>query len=137
MICENLLFLRKQAGLSQEALAEKLGVTRQTLAKWENGESIPDIQRCDQIAEVFQINLDDLVHHDLSRDGAAPKGKFIYGTVTVGDKGQIVIPVKARRAFGLKPGDNLLVLGDLSQGLALIRADFFIEAVKQIKEDRS
>ena len=61
MICKNILYLRKQAGYSQEVLAEKLGVTRQTLAKWESGESAPDVLHCDRLAEIFQVNIDDLI----------------------------------------------------------------------------
>lgn len=44
------------------------------------------------------------------------KGQHIFGTVKVGEKGQIVIPKEARRIFGIKPGDTLLVLGDEAQG---------------------
>lgn len=51
-----------------------------------------------------------------------PEGKHIFGVVNVGDKGQIVIPKRARDIFGLKPGDQLLVLGDESQGIALVKA---------------
>ncbi len=52
-----------------------------------------------------------------------PDGKYIFGLVTIGDKGQIVIPKKGREVFGLKPGDQLLVLGDEEQGIALVKAD--------------
>lgn len=52
-----------------------------------------------------------------------PDGKHIFGIVTVGDKGQIVIPKKARDMFDLKPGEQLLVLGDEAQGLALVKAN--------------
>lgn len=52
-----------------------------------------------------------------------PQGKHIFGIVTIGDKGQIVIPKKARDVFQLSPGDQLLVLGDEEQGLALVKAD--------------
>lgn len=52
-----------------------------------------------------------------------PNGKHIFGMVTIGDKGQIVIPKKARAVFGLQPGDQLLVLGDEEQGIALVKAD--------------
>lgn len=134
MISENLSFLRKQANLSQEALAEKIGVSRQTIAKWENGESAPDILNCDRLAELYEISLDDLLHTELRDTGLPPRGKFIFGTVTIGDKGQIVIPVKARKTFHLKPGDDLLVLGDIKQGLALVRADLFLEVAHQIQE---
>ena len=134
MIYENISVLRKEAGMSQEALAEAVGVSRQTIAKWETGESVPDVLHCDRIAEVFEISLDDLIHMDLRQSPAVPKGKFIFGTVTVGDKGQIVIPVKARRTFNIKPGDDLMVLGDIQTGLALMKADFFLEAAKQVQE---
>ena len=48
----------------------------------------------------------------------SPKDKAFYGTVTVSERGQIVIPAEARRDFGIKAGDKLLVFGDLQQGLA-------------------
>ncbi len=136
MISKNLLFLRKRANLSQEALAEKLDVSRQTLAKWENGESVPDVIHCDRMAELFDISLDDLLHTELDETGLPPRGRFVFGTVTVGEKGQIVIPVKARRIFHIKPGDSLMVLGDINQGLALVSADFFLEIAQQMKEGK-
>lgn len=48
----------------------------------------------------------------------AHKGKYAW-TVTVGEKGQIVIPKQARELFDIRPGDNLLVLGDIDQGIAI------------------
>ena len=48
----------------------------------------------------------------------APQGKYAW-TVTVGTKGQIVIPKEAREVFGIKPGDTLLVLGDVERGIAI------------------
>lgn len=136
MISKNLLFLRKRANLSQEALAEKLDVSRQTLAKWENGESVPDVIHCDQMAELFDISLDDLLHTELDETGLPPRGRFVFGTVTVGEKGQIVIPVKARRIFHIQPGDSLMVLGDINQGLALVNAEFFLDIAQQMKEGK-
>ncbi|NMP37077.1 MAG: AbrB/MazE/SpoVT family DNA-binding domain-containing protein [Clostridiales bacterium] len=50
-----------------------------------------------------------------------PKGKHVFGTVKVGEKGQIVIPRDARRIFNIKPGDTLLVLGDEAQGIAIVK----------------
>lgn len=47
-----------------------------------------------------------------------PEGKYAW-TVTVGEKGQIVIPKQARELFDIKPGDNLLLLGDIEKGLAI------------------
>ncbi len=56
-----------------------------------------------------------------------PKGKRFYGAITVSDRGQIVIPANARRDFNIQVGDKLLVLGDLEQGLALIKASTLLE----------
>ena len=52
-----------------------------------------------------------------------PKGKHVFGTVKIGEKGQIVIPKEARQAFGLSPGDSLLVLGDEENGIVLAKAE--------------
>lgn len=137
MISENIATLRKKYNFSQEEVAEKIGVTRQTIAKWENGESVPDVIHSNALAELFDITLDTLVNYENGKDGideVPPKGKYIFGTVTVGDKGQIVIPVKARRIFDIKPGDSLVVLGDEERGLALMGTDFFIEGFGKIQE---
>ena len=130
MIHKNLLIFRKQANLTQEALAERVGVARQTIVKWEAGESAPDLETAGRLAEVLGISLDDLVN---APDGEvcgdkAMKGKHLFGLVTIGDKGQIVIPVRARKVFHLQPGDQLVVLGDESQGMALVKAEFFMAA---------
>ena len=126
MFHDNLIQLRKMNNLSQEELAEQIGVTRQTLSKYETGESLPDIEKCRQLADVFSVSIDDLISYETKDEvnmglGVPPKGKHIFGMVTVGDKGQIVIPAKARKIFDIKPGDNLIVLGDEGQGLALIK----------------
>lgn len=136
MISKNLILLRKRADLTQEAVAEKIGVSRQTVAKWENGESAPDVLHADRLAELFDVTLDDLLHAAFTEEGFPPPGKYVFGTVTVGDKGQIVIPVKARRIFHIRPGDDLMVLGDIQQGLALVKADLFLEIARQIREDK-
>lgn len=56
-----------------------------------------------------------------------PEGKRFYGSITVSDRGQIVIPAEARRDFKIEVGDKLLVFGDLEQGLALIKASTLLE----------
>lgn len=61
-----------------------------------------------------------------------PKGKHIFGTVKVGERGQIVIPKEARDVFGIKPGDTLLMLGDEEQGIAIVKNELlrhFAESV--------
>ena len=47
-------------------------------------------------------------------------GKYIFGMVKVGERGQVVIPAKARQKFKIKPGDNLMVIGDTSKGLMMV-----------------
>lgn len=132
MINVNLQRLRCASGYSQEYVAEQIGVSRQAVAKWEAGETVPDLGNASALAELYQVKLDDLVHHDESRAGypVPPKGKHIFGTVKVGDRGQIVIPKQARDLFGIRCGDNLLILGDEEQGIALVKAEEFLSAIQ-------
>ena len=60
-------------------------------------------------------------------------GKYIFGVVKVGDKGQIVIPRDARKKYDIKPGDALLLLGD-EKGTALIKTQVFDSFVDQVME---
>ena len=124
MFSDNLVQLRKLHSLSQEDLAEKLSVSRQTVSKWESGESLPDIEKCRVLADLFEVSLDDLVSYEPESDGGygvPPRGKHIFGVVTVGEKGQIVLPAKARKVFSIEAGERLLVLGDEGQGLAIMK----------------
>lgn len=60
-----------------------------------------------------------------------PEGKYAW-TVTVGTKGQIVIPKEAREIFGIEPGDTLILLGDVDQGLAIPPGKSFDTFFKRI-----
>ena len=76
--------------------------------------------------------MDDLVNFEKSDHyglGVPPKGKHMFGMVKVGDKGQIVIPAKARKIFDIHPGDNLIVLGDEAQGLAIIKEKGLLDMI--------
>lgn len=135
MFCENLVQLRKLNRMSQEELAEKVDVSRQTLSKWETGESLPDIEKCMLLADIFGVTLDDLVNYQSLEPGLGvpPRGKYAFGVVSVGEKGQIVIPAKARKVFDINPGDNLLVLGDEERGIAIVKAHGFLEYFERQK----
>lgn len=65
MLAKNLITLRKQHNLSQEELAERLHVTRQTISKWERQLSVPDAQLLIQIAELFEVSVSDLLGEEL------------------------------------------------------------------------
>ncbi len=61
-------------------------------------------------------------------------GKYIFGVVKVGDKGQIVIPKDARQVYDIKPGDALIMLGD-ERGIALLKTEIFQSAIDQAMGD--
>ncbi len=61
----------------------------------------------------------------INTDEQCGEGKHIFGTVKVGERGQIVIPKEARDIFGINPGDTLMVLGDEKRGIALVKAEKF------------
>ena len=64
-----------------------------------------------------------------------PRGKHIFGMVRVGEKGQIVIPAKARKIFDIKPGDNLVVLGDEGQGIALLKEENLLQMLSMARSE--
>lgn len=136
MIGMNIRILRKKNKMSQEALAERIDVSRQTVAKWENNEALPDIHKCKVLAEIFSVSLDQL-SSNLSEDEAkqlGPQGKHFFGVVKVGERGQIVIPKEARDMFQIQPGDKLIVLGeDATKGIALLNSDRFLEFAELIR----
>ena len=138
MLKDNLIMLRNINGYSQEELAEKIGISRQAYARWENGTTIPDIEKCRLLAEVYEVTLDSLVRTE-KQDGIevtlppAPKGKSIWGSVTISERGQIVIPKAAREKFGLTGGQRLIVVGD-EIGIALLPAEAFEEKIRQFME---
>ena len=63
MFAENLIQLRKLKHMSQDELADQIGVSRQTLSKYETGESLPDIEKCKKLADVFGVTVDDLLNY--------------------------------------------------------------------------
>lgn len=137
MFHENLLQLRKLKNLTQEDIAEKVGVSRQAVAKWESGETTPDLERARLLAQVLGVSLDDLTNYEPKENmglSVPPKGKYLFGIVTVGDKGQVVIPAKARKVFGISAGDRLVVLGQEGEGLAMVKTDDFLEIANVIRE---
>lgn len=137
MLKDNLVMLRSLHGFSQEEIAEKINISRQAYAKWESGATVPDIEKCCLLAKVYGTSIDSLVNsHSPEAIGPspfAPQGKNIWGSVTINDRGQIVIPKEARDKFGLTGGTRLIVLSD-EQGIALLTAEKFDENLQHIAE---
>ena len=65
-LSDNLKKIRKENNLSQEQLAEKLGVSRQAVSKWESGISYPEMDKVMQICQLFNININELIHENIS-----------------------------------------------------------------------
>ncbi len=64
-IGKKIMELRKKNGLSQEELAERVGVARQTISKWELGETSPDLKQAKELSKIFRVSLDELVNNDI------------------------------------------------------------------------
>ena len=68
MLSETIYSLRRKSGLSQEQLAEKLGVSRQAISKWEGGLATPELEKLIALSECFGVTLDELVGHAAPRN---------------------------------------------------------------------
>lgn len=128
LLSQNLARLRTMNGLTQDAVAEQLGVTRQAVAKWEAGKSVPDMKYGAALADFYSVTLDDLYRYDEASEGVPipPKGKHVFGLTTVGERGEIVLPKKCMDLFQLTAGKQLLVLADTNpenKGIALVSAE--------------
>ncbi len=137
MLKDNLVMLRKMNGYSQEQIAEKIDISRQAYAKWESGATVPDIEKAALLAQVYGVTLDSLIKTE-SLEGVgilppAPQGKNIWGSVILGDRGQIVIPKTARDRFGMKAGDRLIVASD-EIGIALLPAESFESKMREFMD---
>ena len=123
-INDNLRNLRMRERYSMEDVAEIIGVSRQSVAKWENGESLPDIEKCVKLSKLYKVTLDELVNETINiADDDEEKGKYVFGVMKVTDS-KIELPEKARKIFNINDGDMVLLLGDKTKGMALVKAGF-------------
>lgn len=135
MLKDNIIMLRSMNGFSQEYVAEKIGISRQAYRKWETGETVPDVEKCALLADLYQTTVDTLLHFQTQQQGMtvppAPRGKYIFGTVIMSERGQIVIPKQAREKLHFAAGERLVVLGDEEQGLALMKAQLLEQRLEE------
>ena len=135
MLKENLIMLRNVYGYTQEEIAGRIGISRQAYAKWESGATVPDIEKCKRLADIYGVTIDSLMN-TATPDGKTmmpppPKGKNIWGSVVINERGQLVIPKEARERFGLTGGQRLIVLTDDKEGIALVPVQMFEAKLKQ------
>ncbi|MDD5935828.1 MAG: helix-turn-helix domain-containing protein [Clostridiales bacterium] len=137
MLKDNLVILRNCKGVSQEEIAGIIEISRQAYAKWERGETVPDIEKCDRLAKYYGISIDDLMHFENKQYGLnlppGPKGKHICGITAINERGQVVIPKQARELLKIKKGDDFIVFVDENEGIALVKRETFETKMEKIE----
>ncbi len=98
---------------------------------------MPDIEKCKRLADFYDVTIDGLLKTETEDKigiiPPAPKGKNIWGSVTINERGQVVIPKAAREKFGWTGGQRMIVLSD-DEGVALIPAETFENKMKTVME---
>lgn len=125
LLSENLRVMRVKERYSMEDIAEIIGVSRQAVAKWESGETLPDIEKCVKLAKLYKVSLDALVNAPLrmTQENNGEDGKYSFGITKVAEGGTVTIPREALNLFGIEDGDTVLVLCDEKKGMALVKCD--------------
>ena len=125
MIGSNLRMLRSNSRYTLEDVAEIIGVSRQTIAKWESGETYPDIENCVKLSALFKVSLDAMVKEPVQLLAEEPndKGQYMFGIVKIGEDGSLPLPEKAKQLMEILPGDRMLLIGDKDQGIAMMKCD--------------
>lgn len=127
-IAENLRIMRQKYGYTLESLAEIIAVSRQTVAKWEAGDSHPDILNAIKLANLYKVSLDELVNkplHAVAKNDFTPQNGRICGVLDISQEGSITLPKSVLDLFEMECGDKLLLLADKAQGLALVKCSQF------------
>ena len=136
---ENLIFLRRSRGWSLEAVAERVGVSRQAVSRWEAGSATPDIFHCDALAKLYDVSIDNLLHFDRAQSEVPipPAGKHALGVVRLDDEGRVEIPHRAREILQWTSRTELVVLVDenpQTAGVALAPADQFFAVARRLMD---
>lgn len=127
-IADNLRTLRRKNDYTLEQLAEIIDVSRQTIAKWETGETLPDVANCVKLATLFKVTLDEFVtmragqQENLEEDS---KNGRVMGIVDVETDGRIIIPDQILDLFEIRSGEKVLLLADKKQGIAIVKCSQF------------
>lgn len=139
---ERIVALRKEMNLSQEALAEQIGVSRQAISKWERGEASPDIQNLSALAETFGLTLDEFVH---AEEALSPKKtKLVAMNLKTNAEKLIIIAIAIFivSVFGFislpfEENVNILIFGvSIAAGVLLcVKAGFMFERFNLLNKE--
>lgn len=124
ILADNLRMLRQKEGYSQEAVAEIIDVSRQAVAKWEMGESLPDLPNTVKLVTLFKVSLDEFVLKSMNESSQGTNDK-VMGVLEVSGSGQIHLPDEVMDLFDIHAGENVLLLADKEQGIAIMKCRQF------------
>lgn len=127
-IAENLRSLRLEAGYTLEGIAGIIDVSRQSVAKWENGESLPDIINCVKLAKLFRLSLDAFVLMPVSKKTSVEYSDAsvkMMGSTSINENCQLKIPVEMMDMFDIKPGEEVMLFADKGKGMAIAKLSRF------------
>lgn len=109
-LSEKIHSCRKKAGLSQEALAEQIGVTRQSISKWETGEAVPEVSKLPLLAQAFHVSVDWLLSEEDPEPETESQSQHTPPPLTWADQLPGLIGTLARR-YGWLAGIYLMLVG--------------------------
>lgn len=126
---DNLIRLRKQKGYSQEELAYQLGVSKQSVSKWESGSSVPELERLVEISELYAVSLDELVKgEDSVAQGMIITDEQLHRVMRKSKEFEYVSRIKIGNiplvhinfGYGKKVAKGIIALGNISIGIVSI-----------------
>lgn len=119
---DNLMRMRKEKGLSQEALGAKIGVTRQTVSKWETGETTPELNKLIELSQFFEVSLDELVGKEPAEKNTPIRHIGIPFHYEYVSKRKIrgVPLVHVNLGIGLRKAKGIIAIGNIARGVIAI-----------------
>lgn len=111
-----LIDLRKQKGLSQESLGLEINVTRQTVSKWELGETTPEMNKLMELAKFFNVSVDELIGNEINQSNYKRSDKFAYEYVSK-TKVKGIPLVHINLGFGLRKAKGIIAIGNIAKGM--------------------
>ena len=127
---EKIAFCRKRAGLSQEALADRLGLSRQAVSRWETGAAVPDLSKIVELSKLFGVTTDFLLLSEQT-EPEPPVQEQPIRTETVSEKSTVDSTVERRRKFRICFGVAAAILGLLTAIAALFLTQLYADTLTE------